>query len=651
MEFRILGPIEAARKGDRVALSGTKAQTVLAALLLARGRVVSDGQLSYLLWGWRPPATMNAQIYTYISRLRKRLGPSVALLRQPPGYLIRTNDAWVDIVEFERLDAQGRHARTEGRFEEAAALLRTALDLWRGTALANGTEFLAEVEQPRLEEAWAATLEHRIEADLAMRQHNDLVPELAGLVARFPVREKLRAQFMTALWRSNRQADALETYQQGRRILAEELGVDPGQELARTYHAALDGTLELPAEARTLAAQGAQPATVPPAPTTLPPAVVDVIGRSALLADIRTRLTGAGSLPDGASEQPNPSSPHAGHRPYTAPRPGHHRAVWGGPTTLDAPARPRRVLLTGMPGSGKTVLAVSAAASVAAHFPDGQLYAELSRPDGTPCDPRQILVRLLGALGDPDDTGTANVDDLLYRYRLRTAGRRLLVVLDGAVGDRQIQQLVPPTGPEAGLILTARRPLAMVAPAETLHVGELPHAEALAMLGAVVGSGRTAAESDAAEAITRYCAGLPLALRIAGARLAARPAWPLAHLARRLAPRTTRLQELRYGDLDLPHAFASCLPPLALDEPARLARLAEVSHGPFRAGTGARVLDLPERRAEALLEELVDAGLLETAGVDRKSRLLYRFHPLGRAFALTLSDKGAGSPHIQILAS
>lgn len=383
MEFRILGPIEASRNGDRIALSGMKAQTVLAALLLARGRVVSDARLSTLLWGWNPPATMSAQIYTYVSRLRKRLGPEVDLVRQPPGYLILTNDARVDAVEFERLDTEGRRAHAERRFDRAAALLRSALDLWRGPALANVTEHLAEAELPRLEEAWTATLEHRIDADLAIGRHHDLVPELAGLVARFPVRESLRAQFMTALSHSGRQSDALNTYHQGRRLLADELGVDPGPELTRAYYAVLEGDLEHPAQARLVAVPPRPPQSEPsqvlplaPSPATMPSAGIDLVGREEVLAALRSRLTENMPPPD-----------------QRAPDPGR---------------TPRRVLLTGMPGSGKTALALSAATSLAAQYPDGRLYADLTRLDGTPADVRQVLLRLLRTLdpeGAPLDEG------------------------------------------------------------------------------------------------------------------------------------------------------------------------------------------------------------------------------------------------------
>ncbi len=208
MEFRLLGPVEARDGARRIALSGSKVHTVLAVLLLARGRVVSDERLSELLWGWDPPATMNAQIYTYISRLRKRLGPGVDLVRRQPGYQLTAAGARIDVLDFERLDRLGRKALEERRFEEAADVFRSALSLWQGPALSNVTPYLAQVELPQLEEARTSTLEHRVDADLQLARHEPLVPELIGLVAQFPLRERLRAQLMTALYRCGRQAEA-----------------------------------------------------------------------------------------------------------------------------------------------------------------------------------------------------------------------------------------------------------------------------------------------------------------------------------------------------------------------------------------------------------------------------------------------------------
>jgi DNA-binding SARP family transcriptional activator len=243
LEFRVLGPVTVGTADGAVGLDGSKQRTMLAALLLARERLVPDGRLISLLWGAEPPATVDAQLYTYVSRIRKRLGAELDLVRQRPGYLLRTGEHRVDVAEFERLAGLGHAALRAGRHAEAAGQLRTALAWWRGDALVDVTEELRGAEAPQLEEARMAVLEDRIDAELALGHHVPLVAELSGLVTNHPLRERLRAQLMTALYRSGRQASALAVYATGRRILSDELGLDPGPGLATTHQAILRGDL------------------------------------------------------------------------------------------------------------------------------------------------------------------------------------------------------------------------------------------------------------------------------------------------------------------------------------------------------------------------------------------------------------------------
>jgi DNA-binding SARP family transcriptional activator len=213
--------------------------------MLASGRLVTDSYLSELLWGWHPPTTESAQIYTYVSRLRKRLSPEIDIVRQPPGYLMRVKSAEFDYEIFERATVLGQEQMSLGRYEKAARYYRSALELWNGPTLANVTEFLASAELPRLDEARMATLESRIEADLRLGRHLQLVSELTRLVAQYPTRERLRVQLMTALYYSDRQVDALSVFNDGRQVLLEELGIDPGAALASTYQAILRGESSL----------------------------------------------------------------------------------------------------------------------------------------------------------------------------------------------------------------------------------------------------------------------------------------------------------------------------------------------------------------------------------------------------------------------
>ncbi|MFC0432515.1 AfsR/SARP family transcriptional regulator [Kutzneria buriramensis] len=254
MEFRVLGPVEAEADGEQIALDGAKQRTVLAVLLLERDSVVSDQRISELVWGHKTPATLNAQIYTYVSRLRKTLGPGVRIVRRSPGYLLQIGGSGFDLADFTELATRGAVELAADRHEAAAKLLRGALTCWRGPALANVTEHLASAEAPRLEEARIAALEQLFEAETAVGRHWLILPELVRQVDRHPLRERLRAQLMTALYRCERQAEALAVYDEGRRVLAAELGIDPGPLLRGVHRAILTSDPRLGNRGSSLAA-------------------------------------------------------------------------------------------------------------------------------------------------------------------------------------------------------------------------------------------------------------------------------------------------------------------------------------------------------------------------------------------------------------
>ncbi|MFE9240689.1 BTAD domain-containing putative transcriptional regulator [Streptomyces sp. NPDC007007] len=604
MEFQLLGPVEARDGARRIAVSGTMMHTVLAVLLLARGRVVSDGRLSELLWGWDPPATWNAQIYTYMSRLRKLLGPEVDLVRRQPGYQLVADAARVDVVEFERLERLGRRAMEERRLTQAAETLRQALDLWQGPALANVTPHLAEAELPQLEEARMSALEHRIEADLALGRHGQLTSELTQLVSEFPVRERLRAQLMAALYRCGRQAEALRAYHEGREVLAEELGVDPGPDLTAAYQSLLSGeldTLPQPAPSLTSAVPrvSAPPVMIPPLPT-------DFTGREREFDVLCRRLT---------------------------PTEANGRAAF----------QPRRLLISGMPGVGKTALAVRVAHAVADQFPDGLLYARLRADDGTVADCGEVLVTLLRALGETSENvlapngELARTEELVHRYRTRTAGRKLLILLDDAANELQLDPLLPATT-DSAVLVTSRNRLSAVPGSWTVALDPMETGESLDLLSMIAGGERISAEPEAAHAVVEACGKLPLALRAAAARLAARPHWPMTRLARRLADPASRIEELRVSTLDVRQILSAALRQRPLSEREWIRRLAMRAGGEFTAMAAAVLLRLPENAAEEFLERLVEASLLEARGIDATGAPCYCFHPLLRLTAASLED-------------
>src|SRR6266511_6338211 len=243
MEFRILGPLQVLDEGHELPLGGGRNITKHTVLLLDPNRVVSRDRLIDELWGGSPPDPAPTALQVYVSQLRKALGRDL-ILTQPPGYLIRVSDGELDLDRFERLVATARAEEPT----QAARLLREGLALWRGAPLAELGDSFARAERARLEEQRLAALEQRIEAELALGRHAELVPELEGLVREQPLRERLRGQLMLALYRCGRQADALEVYRSGRRLLDEELGLKPDDELQRLERAILnhDPSLDAP---------------------------------------------------------------------------------------------------------------------------------------------------------------------------------------------------------------------------------------------------------------------------------------------------------------------------------------------------------------------------------------------------------------------
>jgi DNA-binding SARP family transcriptional activator len=586
MELRVLGTVEAVTGDRRVSFHGAKPRTIVATLALANGETVPDTRLAAMLWGTHPPATASAQLYTYMSRLRKHLGTDVRIVRRPPGYALELDTATLDLTEFTALLAAGQELLAAGAHDAAADRLGTALARWPGTALGGVTEFLTDAEGPRLADTRLVALEARVEAELALGRHHRLVPELTALVADHPLRERLRAQLMTALYRANRQSDALSLYDSGRQLLADELGIAPGALLANVFRSILRGADPSPTSGRTSVSQVDSP------PTMLPPDASDFTGRRAPLS------------------------------------------------TLVKAAD--RWVITGMAGVGKTTLAVRAAHAVAADFPDGQLFVDLRGAESRPRDPAEVLGWFLRMLGTDDLPAT--VDERAQLYRSKLAGQRVLIVLDNAGSGAQLAPLLP-TSTTCRVIATARRHPAMLTGARTLELDLPSTAESLTLLTAIIGAERVAAQPDAARQLVDLCGRLPLAVRVAGARLAAWPGRPISYLVKRMTAAPSTMDELTFAELDVRASLATSCHPLSDQHHTALRRLAGFTSSTFPLWGAARALRTSPTQAEPVLDALVEARLLQLTSPDGNGQPRFRMHPLIRALARECPVDLGESPH------
>ncbi len=602
MEFRVLGPVEVLDGERPLPLGGPAQRAVLALLLVHAGEVLSIQQVVDELWGDAPPATARAVVHSYVSRLRTLLRPverqshAALLVTAPAGYSLRFEAERLDLCRFERLCAAARRAAAQGRVTEAADGLGAALALWRGPALAGIGPDRLRATADRLEEQRVTALEQRIALDLRLGRHRELVGELEALVAAYPFREGFVGQLMLALWRSGRQVEALAVYQAVRRRLVSELGVEPGAALQQIQREILTADSVSPVGSRPAPPADAREPAVR-APCQLPPDLADFTGRRAALRQARDLIEGSGD-----------------------------------------PVAPAVTVITGPAGVGKTTVAVRLAHHLRPRFPDGQLFVNLRGAEAQALDPAEVLGRFLGALGVDRGALPQGLDDRVGLYRSLLADRRVLVLLDNAAGAGQIRALLP-SGPGCAAVATSRIRLDGLEGARTLRLDVLQAGEALGLLAKIAGEQRVAAEPTAAREIVACCGGLPLAVRIAAVRLAARPDRRLQALAGLLGDERRRLHELRVGDLEVRASIALSYQ----SETARTRRafrlLGLVQAATFPAWTASVLLDHVPADAAELADGLVDAGLLQSAGEDVAGQPRYRFHDLVRALARERLDE------------
>ncbi|MET9590788.1 BTAD domain-containing putative transcriptional regulator [Streptomyces sp. NPDC006516] len=588
LRFTVLGPVRAWRDNELLPSGSPQQRALLAALLLRDGRTATAAELIDALWGDDPPSQALATVRTYASRLRKTLGQDT-LVSESGGYAVRIPRSALDLTVAQDMAVQAEKARGRGDRGQARTLISKLLGLWDGEALASLPGPYAENQRTSLEEWRLQLTETRLDLDLEVGCHAEAVSELTALTAAHPLRERLRELLMVALYRSGRQAEALAVYADTRRLLADELGVDPRPELAQLQQRILQADEEL-------ARPADEPASAPLRPAQLPATVPDFTGRASFVRELGARLaTAEGSV-----------------------------------MAVSA--------LAGIGGVGKTTLAVHVGHQARPHFPDGQLYVDLQGAGGRAAEPETVLGSFLRALGTPDSAIPDSLDERAALYRSTLDGRRVLVLLDNAHDAAQIRPLLPGTAGCAALV-TSRVRMVDLAGAHLVDLDVMSPEEALQLFTRIVGDERVRSEREAALDVVAACGFLPLAIRIAASRLAARRTWTVSVLAAKLADERRRLDELQAGDLAVKATFELGYGQLEPPQ-ARAFRLLGLADGPdISLAAAAALLDLDLHTAEDLLESLVDTSLLESAAPGR-----YRYHDLVRLYARACAERDEQPP-------
>ncbi|KES08043.1 transcriptional regulator [Streptomyces toyocaensis] len=589
--FSVLGPLRVRARGaaEPLPLGGPKPRAVLATLLLEPGAFVSLDVLTEVLWPGGAPRSAVANVRTYVRAVRAALRAAGivtdGLRTLPSGYTLDVEPGDHDMVLFEHLLDRARAARDRG--DDGAALrgYDTALALWRGGVLQDlPPSVVWDPVVARIEGLRSLAVDECLQVRLRLGDYAPLVADLRSRLTEDPLREDLWQMLVRALYGAGRVTEARVAYAEAERVLAAELGVAPGAPLRATGEE-VNGQVA-----------GRRAAPVTPV-CQLPMDVPDFTGRDVEVAALEELLSGAG------------------RRPVVA-------------------------VVSGLPGAGKSTLIVHVAHRVRHLFPDGQLFVDLGGMSGRPREAADVLAEMLRGLGVIDHAIPAEPRERAALLRSRLAARRFLIVLDDASTSAQVRALLPGTGGSAVLVGSRRRMPSL--PAYHCPLGVMRHDEARTLLGRIVGEERLRGADAHADRVLAGCGSLPLAVRIAGARLANRPGWTVAALADFLHDERDRLDRLRAGELEV-RASAELsyrhLPEHAAAAFRAFGRL------PAEAVPGWLVtVAMGDAEEPApVLETLLDEHLVEVVGTDPLGLQRYRMHDLLHIYAreLTKADDPA----------
>ncbi|WP_163547337.1 BTAD domain-containing putative transcriptional regulator [Candidatus Frankia nodulisporulans] len=602
LRFAILGPLELTVAGVPLAIGGTQRKVLLTVLLLEVGRVVPTHRLLDAIWREAAPERAQGTLRTHVSELRRRIeagpGPQV-LQRRGEGYMLDVRPEQIDANRARRLLAQGRRAVEDGDPVSAIAPLQEAQSLWRGPSLADVADHpFAHSYVNALTELQLDVTKTRIDADLALGRHRELLGELKLQVDLHPTDDGLRRELALALYRDGRVDDAARACQAGL-AARHELGLESPL-LRRMQEDVLRGA---PSLAWTPPRSLNRPVVVT-AParggSSLPPDVEEYTGRDTLQADALALLTEPAALTQGTVA----------------------------------------IAYAGKAGTGKTALAVHIAHQIRAHFTD-VLYVDL-RGTSRPLEPVLVLTRFVQALGVSRAAVPTDPDDLVEMYLQLLSTRQALILLDNAANEAQLRQLIP-SGPGCAVIVTSRPRLSgLTMPCRVLDV--LIPDDAVLLLERVVGAERVAMEEKAARDIVGLCGYLPLAIKIAGRKLEGHPHWRLSRIVTRLSTERDRLTWLELGDLEIRASFQLSYDGRPADEQRAFRLLSLPGVSDFTAWAAAAVLAREVNKTEDLVDQLADAQLLERRGPDPSGIERYGFHDLLRVFARELlAEHAAGA--------
>ncbi|MFI7320847.1 BTAD domain-containing putative transcriptional regulator [Streptomyces venezuelae] len=656
MEFRLLGAVSVATEVGVLPLGPAKRRSLLAALLLRPNHPVPVDQLTTALWDHEPPARARGVIQGHVSRLRVLLSSAeadmfgVELLTQGTAYVLRMPESLLDAHRFEELVTLARGQRAPG---DAVAMYQEALSLWQGPALTGAypSQPLQAAAQA-LEELRLASVESLATAYSRMGEHARAAAVLRAEASVHPLRESLAASLVRELQRAGRRSEALDWFHRTRRLLADELGVDPGRELADAYTDVLrgddeaDGTVRrsgapaVPTSGRTSSATAASASPSPsvtampsasPSPssvTAAPPAPTSPSTTAAAAASTSTPASPP-SVPAPASAPPTPP-PTVDLLPRM-PRGFHGRAAELTALSRAAAGEAPVCLVTGPAGVGKTALVAHWAHRNREQFPGGLLYADLRGFSDTG-EPAlfEVLREFLLALGVaprriPESAGGASA-----LFRSLCADRRILVVLDNARASEQVRELLP-GGAECVTVVTSRyrlRGLIASDAARPVPLDVLEPEDSTALLAAVLGQERVLAEEVAARRLAELCGGLPLALRVAAARLADQPDWPLSSMSAELSDESRRLSLLDVEDTGVRAALRLTVRRLPDDAAHHFAHLGQHPGTHVDRYAAAALAGTDPETAAAALDKLTAAHLVIRTAPDR-----WTLHDLVRLYA------------------